>query len=95
MTVDLLVKLFLVISCILFNAVQAMFRMVAKFAKTNIILIIIFNITGSLNVIIEIIYPGLAGENIDVKSNIKSIWHLIVSKQITSVCCIIYISFED
>ncbi len=44
--------------------------MVAKSAKTNKILILIFNITGSLNVIIEIIYPGLADEKTNIRSNI-------------------------
>ncbi len=77
------------------HSVQTMLRFVAKSAKTNIILILIFNITSSLNVIIELIYPGLADENIDIRRNIKSIYHVIVSTQIMSVCCVIYISLED
>ncbi len=73
-----------------------MFRMVAKSAKTNKILILIFNINGCLNLIIEIFNPGLADEKIDIRSNIKSIYHVIVSTQITSVCySMFYISLED
>ncbi len=64
--------------------------MVVKSAKTNMIFLI-FNKNGCLNLIIEIFNTGLADEKNDIRSNIKSIYHVIVGTQIMSVCCVIFI----